>query len=414
MSKVLITGNGFDLFHFLPTSYNNFMFILGKVEELDLNNREEDLSYKELFGDGWTDIEENYDIERIFFNLEKIKKLQSLLKENTWYQYFKYINGLNTWIAFELEIKKALDTVLEFFQQVKEWINAFDFDNYIALPQYKHLQGVKASFNNIDNYNRFKLLNFIELDRHSDIKIKLKYLKIFEDQIIDLNEQKILEDLAESLEGFKIIFNCYFADIVQPFYPALSKNDDSLLSHLTELNLFSNVEYFFTFNYTPTIEKLYNQSDVEYLHGKIDDNNNTLQNIVLGVDDIRTELKQYKAYDFTKYFQKLNQDTQYKFLNTLEREIFESGNVFTFYILGFSLDESDQGYIKELFNCLKNTNNKLVVFYYRNKITDKTSKSGLLKNLLFIMGEKIINKAMIDGQLDFLELTKENLEYNFK
>ncbi|WP_052257153.1 AbiH family protein [Flavobacterium sp. AED] len=33
MAKILITGNGFDLFHHLPTKYGHFMSIMKAIEE---------------------------------------------------------------------------------------------------------------------------------------------------------------------------------------------------------------------------------------------------------------------------------------------------------------------------------------------------------------------------------------------
>ena len=47
MSKILITGNGFDLFHYLPTKYGHFIAIMTTIEDCNFS---EDVSFEELFG----------------------------------------------------------------------------------------------------------------------------------------------------------------------------------------------------------------------------------------------------------------------------------------------------------------------------------------------------------------------------
>ena len=45
MSKILITGNGFDLFHHLPTKYQHFMSVMKTIENNQFDN---DISFDEL------------------------------------------------------------------------------------------------------------------------------------------------------------------------------------------------------------------------------------------------------------------------------------------------------------------------------------------------------------------------------
>lgn len=47
MKKAIILGNGFDLRHFLPTSYNHFITILEELENLGFSK---DISFEILFG----------------------------------------------------------------------------------------------------------------------------------------------------------------------------------------------------------------------------------------------------------------------------------------------------------------------------------------------------------------------------
>jgi len=64
------------------------------------------------------------------------------------------------------------------------------------------------------------------------------------------------------------------------------------------------IDFNVTFNYTPTIQKIYNiENEVIYLHGKIDADN-LKQNIILGVSDIPKGINDKKAFDFLKKYQK--------------------------------------------------------------------------------------------------------------
>ena len=47
MSKILITGNGFDLFHHLPTKYGHFMAVMKTIENL---NKNDEFTFEDLFG----------------------------------------------------------------------------------------------------------------------------------------------------------------------------------------------------------------------------------------------------------------------------------------------------------------------------------------------------------------------------
>ena len=47
MPKILITGNGFDLFHGLPTKYGHFMAIMETIEQYGFKEK---ISFEDLFG----------------------------------------------------------------------------------------------------------------------------------------------------------------------------------------------------------------------------------------------------------------------------------------------------------------------------------------------------------------------------
>ncbi|HBI00786.1 AbiH family protein, partial [uncultured Flavobacterium sp.] len=80
MSKILITGNGFDLFHGLPTKYGHFMAIMETIEQYGFKEKIsfEDLferHFKEKFPNDYESIKEKYKTENIHFEKEKINEL---------------------------------------------------------------------------------------------------------------------------------------------------------------------------------------------------------------------------------------------------------------------------------------------------------------------------------------------------
>jgi hypothetical protein len=80
MSKILITGNGFDLFHHLPTKYHHFISIMETIEKFQPSK---EATFEDLFGrifkdkylDDYNSIVENYNVEKIQFDKSKIRQI---------------------------------------------------------------------------------------------------------------------------------------------------------------------------------------------------------------------------------------------------------------------------------------------------------------------------------------------------
>lgn len=376
MSKILITGNGFDLFHGLPTKYGHFMAVMKKIENIE---EKEEFGFNDLFDENFNlkffnDIDkmnEYYDVEKIKFSKDSILEIKLLLNENIWYKHFNTVLELETWIDFELEIYKFLEEICLFVDKMK----------------VKSVYKLIYENTNYDFLDHFEIYgNEGENKEYFDRKLKL-----------DLN--KILIELTNSLNVFKEIFSKYLDSIVVEFY----QNKSDRISILP-FNLMNEI---YTFNYTPTIEKFYGRKTIEivYLHGDIDK-----KNIVLGVNEIPDLVKKGKGFDFTKNFQKIKNRTNKKFIkipvankNNLRETVF--------YVIGHSLDESDKTYINDLFEFLKidqNKFSKIVIFYFDEK--DYNSK---LNNLFKILNEEIIVEMNKNGRLSFVELNYENITKEF-
>jgi hypothetical protein len=389
MAKILITGNGFDLFHHLPTKYQHFMSVMKTVENNQFNDK---VSFEELFGlefkidskNDYDSIINNYNVENILFSHEKLNRIKEMLKDNLWYKYFSTVLEIDTWIDFEMEIENILKQLSVLLKSETSQTKRDNVYKNVAI-----------------NYSDFNLFGIIEhkFDDKEFFSLLDKYLDKRKRKI---KSKDILRDLSNSFEEFILIFNRYLIDIVTLFYVEIKQK------YLIPFHLMNEI---YTFNYTPTIEKIYNidKSKVVYLHGEINEDCQK-QNLVLGVSEISDDIKLQKAFDFTKYHQKITKRANTKFIE-VPKSLKSSAGETVFYIIGHSLDESDKEYIIDLFKFLEFDNDKqsrICVFCYNKK--DEINK---LKNLLSIIKKDILVELNRYGRLYFIEMKSDNIIKEF-
>jgi hypothetical protein len=383
MGKILVTGNGFDLFHGLPTKYGHFMAVMEAVEKLDSKIS---ISFQDLFGNGFgstfpKDYEllgEKFDYQRINFDARKINELKKLIKDNLWYKHFKTVLEIETWIDFETELQFILSHIVVFFNHANEI-------------------GVDKEFGRYVDWESLVFFGILEIDSDGHIWINKSCVSRGR-----LNVKNVLENLVTSLEHFIVIFNRYLINIVGAFYDR-------------RLNKYSipyyRLDKIYTFNYTSTLESIYgiDPSKIVYLHGKTN-KDDELQNLVLGVSEIPKEIKASKMFDFTKYYQKVRKNLNHKFIK-IPNEKTHQRNEEIFYIIGHSLDESDKEYVADLFKFLEfdlSKKSKICVFFHNSY--DYENK---LKNLFSIINKEVIEEICKDKRLYFVELTQDNIAQEF-
>ncbi len=387
MPKVLITGNGFDLNFNLPTTYSDFINILNSLEK---NNN---IDFESIYSNSnnFENIKSNFN-NNIEFDIEKITSLKILIKNNLWYKFFKNELNIETWIDFENKIQYVLDLFLSSLSLVKE--NFFGKNPLSKISTYKST----TLNNNLETINVLGFFGIFIIDEYFNWSFNRDFLIKKYNYFIDLNTKKIVEFLNQQLIDFKNIFNEYFNIFVQPLY------DKSLVKH--DRNFLNGINYYFTFNYTPSFENYFNSKiKSNYLHGKINSEKNSL---VLGINDVPNDVKDKIHYlPFTKYYQKLNNNTDFYFLNEIKKQRLDN---FMFFFWGHSLDSSDADYINEVFDFISEHNSKIkkIVVVYHNE----HSKSQLLLNLLDIRGkddivQKMRNKNLIFCQSNSNELNTE-------
>lgn len=387
MAKILITGNGFDLFHHLPTKYGHFMSIMRTIEKNKFNK---EVPFEELFGDcfkrdfkgDYNLIVANYKVENIKFDYLKIKELGDLLKSNNWYRHFSKITEIETWIDFESEIENVLNQI----------------SSLIRLAEKKRAGEKFFKNDDLNIYIDFSEFDFCDKGVIGGVSIDDKYINLRTDKF---DAKAVLNKMGILLNNFIAIFNVYLSHIVLQFYD--SYNDDLKIP-------VNYIDFFYSFNYTPTLEYIYNKNiNVVYLHGQTQ-SDNAIQNIVLGVDEIPNEIVLLNGFEFSKYFQKIIKKTNNSLLEIPDKSTYISEeNIF--YIFGHSLDKSDKEYIKHIFDFLEKdyTNTSgVVVFYY-----DEKDNKGKVKNLFSYIKKDVIVDLNASGRLVFVEINKINLEREF-
>lgn len=386
MPKILISGNGFDLNIGLPTSYIDFINILNHVKSNKLNI-DFDSVYSECLH--YEDIKERF--EKFDFDFDKIKKLKKDLESNIWFDFFENEYQIDTWIDFENRIEyvlKILFTALEYVQQ-----NVFDGG---SRDQHDLSFTSKIFKNNIEIIQVLGKLSIVEFDYRYNVTLNKNLLIKRYDHYSDLDMDRITKILRKELVQFKRIFNHFFEIFIFPFYENSIKIANS--------EIYNQINYHYTFNYTPTFEKLFKSSiETRFLHGKI---NSSMNKIVVGINEVPSKTLNNKYFlPFTKYFQKFNNDTDYIFIKELEKERSEN---FMFFFFGHSLDESDRDYINEVFDFINNikTEIKQIIVIYHNE----NSKSELLINLLHIRGKNDIGNLMRSGNLIFRHIESSELK----
>lgn len=418
-TKILIIGNGFDLRHFLPTKYNHFICILREIEKSNITS---DFNFEDLFNNEFQNydiffhekIKEFYKVDELIFQKEDLINIKTRLEKNLWYRHFKSIDDshIETWIDFETEINRVLESIIELFQTLDEKIKNFKIPfNGQYYPDFGYLEPhyFESSLSKI-------LLTNLEIFIPSDdytYNLSDNYCFKINDEIQLIHKSRILNNLYNSLQEFTGIFNDYFYSIVFKFYDKFrEEKKDKFLEH-NNVKLLHSINKIYSFNYTNTVEKLYLPKETEFLHGKVIENWTNLDElkIILGVDDLDQNLKKHKLFNFTKYFQKLHKQTDYQFLYNID--IY---NPHTFYFWGHSLDISDKEYIREVFDQLDSNKSfihdryvnstKIIIFHH-----SISSKADQLNNLLGIIGKEEIEYLMKQKRLIFIQATEDNL-YN--
>ncbi len=376
--KVLLLGNGFDLYHKLPTTYLAF---LKTTEYLTKSFLAFPLKIGEVFAQAGKDcrtIKDSYEkYSAIYDNFEldikKVVSLVELCESNYWWSYFcSCYNKDVGWIDFEQEVSMVLQEFKRFFDNNKNSTIKRDF----SAKELGKLACFGFLFSSRPVGHRAGVAeNYIIKE------IKEEFFKNRQGiyTVEPLDEKKIVARLFNELKEFTKALDLYFQAFVNdPFQEILNKNAID-----TKEEIFNGFDEVIDFNYTFTYESLYQttaKTPPFHIHGALD------ETMVLGIEPDENDCANGNQLfiDFKKYYQReymSKNDVVPSIIHRMKR-IRKASNgqeLNTTYVFGHSLDITDVDIIKPI---LENTDD-IVIFYHNIE-----AKKGQLRNLYKIFGKE--------------------------
>ena len=373
--NVLLLGNGFDLYHKLPTTYLSFLTIAEYLAKHNQIPPTYELFFDEVknkcreLDDSFTIYKDLYLSKNVFSNEDfyALEQFQDIIQHNEWANYFlSMYNSDLSWIDFEKEINKV---IIEF----KRINTDFKFVQRIGEIRGK---------NNSKIFKQFKKY-FTVVEKHLVLNFKFTKESTVIDNLLEVDMNKIFENLYLSLLSFEDAFKIYLNYFIEK--PLLNSKTE-FIERNSVFNKFNKV---ITFNYTNTFEKLYN-GEVYHIHGNID------KQIVMGInptkDDELDELDT-STIMFKKYYQRILFRTDNEFFNEFGKETVPSHGIDNLIVSGHSLDVTDQDIIKTIFKKSKNT---YILFHSQSAL------SNYIKNLISIYGKKEFDIFRAESNLKFI------------
>lgn len=400
MNKLVITGNGFDLAHKLPTSYTDFIrwfwnSICSNFEDTKFSNLYYfNPKYKERFSH----------IDTLFGHHDIINKVKN------GYEFDGQIkNNINDYSILKIEsdeFSKYNNIFFKFLNNsYNENVNWVD----IEMCYYKLLiDSVSRASNGI--YSLKELNNQFEQVK----QLFEYYLKVEVLPLIKLEKNFINLEIADFFEPIvKNDFDYYskysYKEYLKEFDQSYHKDLDKINESFTNVGLVRTEEnlpkiLFLDFNYTNTVDLYkdiinrrsypYSNINIIKIHGEIGSNINPI-NFGFG-DEMDEQYKVLENYNDNEYLKNIK--SFHYFYNQNYRDLMnwiELGN-FQILIMGHSCGLSDRTLLNTLFeheNCAS-----IKFFYYQSdkgdNYTDIIQNISRHFNDKKLMRNKIVNKSL--------------------
>lgn len=384
MTDLLIVGNGFDLYHGLPTRYTDFLkFISYWSIFWDNYNREAKAQvctpFRVKLSEQNEIIEESmrdFASHQGYYKYEHLEFINSHI-DNLWIQYFlkKQLSSVN-WIDFEGEIYNVLKLVEEYYS---EFIPEMRKRNDASI---KYIPGDMSTVINIFKKNcPEEYIDYTQgiISRRDTEKDKLKN-----------NKEMLLSTMKRELDDLIKCLDYYLLDFVSNIKVEQYSEQIKELSYINLLN----------FNYTYTYASVYGKNSLREhhrIHGDCLE-----EDMVLGIPDESFPSTLDYIY-FQKYFQRIQKRTgnYYKSWitepNAREKSLEDVPiNVF---IMGHSLADSDKGILKEIF--MNDFVCKITIFYHSQLAYEQQ-----VINLVSMFGKDFVIEQTANDRIVFEKLKK--------
>ncbi len=386
--NILLLGNGFDLYHKLPTRYDNFLNTVnylcyipydGFNTVADVFNNKYIQGNDPFVQECFLAHKESY--EKSVLNKSEIAEMVDLARRNLWFKYLvKTYNNREKWIDFEKEIAHVLDVFKHFFKSITPYMNYNYLDNsqYFVIQQFDFFScsydSGKSNGPNKQVYSKY----ILEYPFGSGVKV--------------VNKAKIVKDLLNQLHELAKILKLYLKIFVE-----------KPLCYIKETNLnrcpaIAYIDKTVTFNYTTSYEKFYNSNSIFHIHGDVE------KKIILCINaDNSDNLESIDTafVEFKKYFQRTQYNTDNEYLSWFN-ELNDRYEDLSLVVMGHSLDITDKDIIVEIFNKM----NEIIILYH-----NEDAKATYITNLIKIFGKEDFDKLKTQRKLTFCSLNMDFTEY---
>lgn len=410
---VFMIGNGFDLHYCLPTTYTCFLRTVESISKR-LAKGETITTVAQVFGDPalyksdgamkrcYDTYGTDYDAE---LDPDQISKLFGRAEQNLWFTYLlRSFDAGKGWIDFEREIGRAIRTLASALNTVEVGNNTKSI--YLRLlVDDRYAAFICSHFSFF-----FSLAHCIRSIRHGKdcfaYPILQEYIveEPFASKRYIVNRDAIVSKLFQELRELADMLAWYLKLFVdRPVEKLMNageiQRDDSLVKWP-----WADTEVV-SFNYTSTLACLYDSADsISFVHGFLGSSDES--NIVLGIDsDESDELDHLDVsfVQFKKYYQRVFFQTDTSYLNLIDIIDQNNGllhpNPVELYVIGHSLDITDQEVIRDLFT----RSTKITIFYHSN-----TAVADYIRNLITIFGKKQFDLLRAKKGLKFKSLASLN------
>ena len=343
--NILVTGNGFDLYHGLKTNYMDFVKCV-----------------EDAFGQPKD--------QRTSFQVE----LTQLCNVNGFFRHFHFtLSDDLSWTNFEREMDNMISALIHFQDVVMENARDPEYD----LVSYNIIGGL-FTYNDLLIYKHFARIFEQIYDDPSGGLFKLRQQYITPEK--RLNKQALIQEVRRELESFTRALDLYLTTCV------MGKELPEASSQIAEIQ----PDYVINFNYTDTAAGVYGipEENIFYAKGKA---GSEPVNIVLGSPDESEEHMEWVC--LRNYFQKLM-----KFIGVPEKEKLypadENGNsipVVTHWF-GYSFPAGDAPMIRDL----AQASEKIVIYYM-----DMEDYAYKMIRLLKLFGKEYVEEQIHDGKILF-------------
>lgn len=393
--KILLLGNGFDLYHKFPTRYDNFLHTVDYLQQYfdtkiiktigDVfgdNQLQDNDSFIPTCYEAYKDVYNCIEIDNI-----KVKRLISLAQHNLWFKYFlsSYNKELG-WIDFEKEITKVIHAFNSFFLKCDK--------GYVFRPPDDVIDRYIISC-----FNFFYGSMPISTDS-SGFLTTAKRTIIFDDYILEepfgseiyiVDKSKIINELYKALLELAEMLKLYLDIFVNLPIEKMLEN-----GYITKKSVFDDMGRVITFNYTHTYEKIYTTQKIHHIHGDL------THRIIIGVNPDASDEPNIDNFvdtvflQFKKYYQRVlnGSDLDYlksvKFIKEYKLRFANIRN--ELYVAGHSLDITDEDILREVFSLADKIT---IICYNENAIADS------INNLIKLYGKKDFDNLRSRTDLEF-------------